>query len=230
MRAGVAQGGLISPVLFSLYVNDMPSSSHRVELALYADDTAVVATSRKPTLLVRHLESYFKNLQRWLSEWRIAISVCKSTTIIFACARWRFIQARPVTLFGEPTKWVVTTPCLGVTIDKRLTWSPHIDQVRKKTAQRMGMLGHLLNGKSDHSVRKGVLLYKQLIRPMMDYACPACWSSARTHVRGLQLLQSNCLRLATGVPWYVGKRQIHEDLCVPLFAHHIRALTTNFDS
>jgi hypothetical protein len=48
---------LISPVLFSLYVNDMPSPSHHVELALYADDTAVIATSRKLTLLVSYLES-----------------------------------------------------------------------------------------------------------------------------------------------------------------------------
>jgi hypothetical protein len=41
MRAGVAQGGLIFPVLFSLYINDMPSPSHHVELALYAYDTAL---------------------------------------------------------------------------------------------------------------------------------------------------------------------------------------------
>jgi len=46
LRAGVAQGGLISPVLFSLYVNDIPSPSHHVELVLYADDTAIIATSR----------------------------------------------------------------------------------------------------------------------------------------------------------------------------------------
>ena len=68
MRAGVAQGGLISPVLFSLYVNDMPSPSHHVELALYAEDTAIIATSRNPTLLVSYLESYLNELQRWLSE------------------------------------------------------------------------------------------------------------------------------------------------------------------
>jgi hypothetical protein len=46
MRSGLAQGGIISPVLFSLYVNDMPSHSRHVELALYAEDTAIVATSR----------------------------------------------------------------------------------------------------------------------------------------------------------------------------------------
>jgi hypothetical protein len=45
----------------------------------------------------------------------------------------RFIQPRPVTLFGEPIQWVETTRYLGVTLDTRLTWSPHIDQVRKKT-------------------------------------------------------------------------------------------------
>jgi len=100
----------------------------------------------------------------------------------------------------------------------------------KKTAQRMGVLGPLLNRKSELSVRNGVLLYKQLIRPMMDYVCPAWRSAARTHVRRLQMLQSKCLRLATGVPWYVSNRQIREDLGVPLFADHIKALTARFDS
>jgi hypothetical protein len=206
----------------------MHSPSHHIELALYADDTAIIATSRKSTLLVSYLESYDNNLHRWLSEWRIAINVSKSTAIIFARAGRRFIQPRPVTLFGESIEWVYTTLYLGVTLDTRLTWSPHIDQVRKRTAQRMGMLGPFLNRKSDLSARNGVLLYKQLIRPMMDYVCSA-WRS-RSHVRRLQVLQSKCLRLATGDPWYVSNRQIHEDLGVPLFADHIRALTASFDS
>jgi len=65
---------------------------------------------------------------------------------------------------------------------------------------------------------------------MMDYVCPAWSSAARSHVRRLQVSQSKCLRLATGAPWYVSNRQIHEDLGVPLFADHIRALTASFDS
>ena len=87
------------------------------------------------------------------------------------------------------------------------------------------MLGPLLNSKSDLSVRNGVLLFKQLIRPMMNYACPAWRSANRAHVRRLQVLQSKCLRLATGGSWYVINRQIHVVLGVPLFADHIRALT-----
>jgi hypothetical protein len=75
MRAGVAQGALVSPVLFSLYVNDMPESSRHVELALYADDTALIATFRSPLLLVSYLETYLNTLELWLRDWRIAINV-----------------------------------------------------------------------------------------------------------------------------------------------------------
>ena len=67
MRDGVAQGGIISPVLFSLYVN-MRSPSLYVELALYAGDTVVTATSRQTALLIKYLETYLSDLERWLRE------------------------------------------------------------------------------------------------------------------------------------------------------------------
>jgi len=91
------------------------------------------------------------------------------------------------------------------------------------------MLGPVLNRRGDLSIRNRVLLYKYLILPMMDYACPALSSASRSHVRRLQVLQSKCLRLVTGAPWYVSNRQTHEDLGVPLFAEYIRALTESFD-
>jgi hypothetical protein len=92
------------------------------------------------------------------------------------------------------------------------------------------MLGPLLNRRSGLSVRNGVLLYKQLIRHMMDYACPIWRSAASSHIKKLQVLQSKCLLIATNAPCYFGNRQIHEDLGIPFFADHIRALTESFDS
>ena len=148
--------------------------------------------------------------------------------IIFSRAGWRFIQPRPLTVFGEPIDWIDTNRYLRVTLDTRLTWSPHIDQVRRRTAQRMCMLGPFLNRKSDQSIRNGVLLYKQLILPLIDYACPTWRSAARSHVRRLQVLQSKYLRLATGAPCYVCNMQIHEDLSVLLFADNIRAPSREF--
>jgi hypothetical protein len=122
MRAGVAPGGIVSPVLFSLYVNDIPTPSRYVELAQYADD---------PSLLVGYLEAYLDRLELWLRNWRIAINVPKSTAVLFAKAARSVRQPRPVQFLGEPIEWVQTARYLGVTLDTRLTWSAHVNQVRK---------------------------------------------------------------------------------------------------
>jgi hypothetical protein len=111
---------LISPLLFILYVNDMPTPSNHVELALYAETMAIIGASRMQTLLVSYLESYLNDLQQWLSEWRIAPNIPKSTAVIFARVGRRFIQPRPVTLFGKPIQWIDSTRYLVVILDTRL--------------------------------------------------------------------------------------------------------------
>jgi hypothetical protein len=68
MRFAVCQGGVISPVFFSLYVDEMTSPTHNVDLRLYTDDTAIIATSRKPTLHVSYLESQLGDHEGWLFE------------------------------------------------------------------------------------------------------------------------------------------------------------------
>ena len=83
---------MISPVFFSLYVNDMPKPSHHITFALYADDKAIMVTSRMPVLLVSYLQSYLSHLERRLTEWRISINVSKSSAIILKLAVRRFIQ------------------------------------------------------------------------------------------------------------------------------------------
>jgi hypothetical protein len=101
MRAGVAHGGLISPVLFILYVNDIPTPSCHVELAQYADDAAVAATPLSPSLLVGYLEAYLDRLERWLRDWRIAINVSKSNAVLFVRAARCIQKPRPVDFLGE---------------------------------------------------------------------------------------------------------------------------------
>jgi hypothetical protein len=80
MRDGAAQGGLISPVIFCLYVNDMPTPSCHIVLALCADNTALRATSRSPLHLVRYLLTYLSRLEHWLRECT-AINVSKRTAV-----------------------------------------------------------------------------------------------------------------------------------------------------
>jgi hypothetical protein len=229
MRAGVAQGGIVSPVLFSLCVNDIPTPSRHVQLAQYADDAALIATSRNPSLLIGYLEAYLGTLELWLQDWRITINVSRSTAVLFAKAARPVQQPTSLHFLGEPIEWCEIARYPGDTLDMRLTWSVHVNQVRKKSAQRLGKLGPLVNRRSGLSVGNGVLLYRQLVRPMMDYACPIWRSAAFSHVRMLQVLKSKRLRIVTDAPLYVCSKQIHEDLGIPFFADLIRAATESFD-
>jgi hypothetical protein len=139
----------------------------------------------------------------YLSVSIIIVNVSKSTTVMFLRARRCILKPRPVQLFGEPIKQVDTSHYSVVNLDTRLTLSSHIAQVRKKKfTVTMGVSSSALKRKSGPFVKYGVLLYKELIRPMIDYACPI-WRRfvAITHIGRLQVLQSKCLCLATGVPW-----------------------------
>jgi hypothetical protein len=115
--------------------------------------------------------------------------------MLFAKTDRRIPKPRSVQLFGKPIQWVDDASYLGMTLDKRLTWSKHIDQARKKAARRLGALGTLLKRRSGLSIRNCVLMHKQLIRPMTDYARPVCGSAARSHIKKLQVLQSSVFAL-----------------------------------
>ena len=145
-------------------------------------DTAVIDTCRQPTLLVKYLEAYLSDLERWLNEWRIAINDCSSPRPVDASRNCEHYSSSRRQSNGSMTRY------LGMTLDKRLTWSKYIDQVRKRVGQRRGILGPLLHRRSSLSITNGVLLYKQLIRPMTDYACPDWRSDFRSHIKKLQVL------------------------------------------
>ena len=168
-------------VLFSLYVNDMPTYSRHVELVLYTEDMAILATSSQPALLVIYLGTYLSDIGRCLGEWRITY-LSSSTVMLFAKTRRRISKPRPIQLFGQQIYWVDTARYLGVTLDLRFTWSIHIDQIKKKL-HRLGVLGTLINSRNDLTIRNSVLLYKQLIQTVIDYASPIWRFAAPTHVR-----------------------------------------------
>lgn len=159
----------------------------------------------------------------------IALNFSKSTAMLFVKIGRRISKPRLVQLFGKPINWADTACYLGMTLNKRLTWSLHIAYVKKNAAQRLGMFGTFLSMRSGPSVRNEVLLYKQLMRPMMNYTYPIWRFAAHTHGRKLLVLQSKCLCIDTGARWCTGNRQFRKNLGLPTFADHIRARTESYD-
>jgi hypothetical protein len=78
----------------------------------------VIAMSHQPALLTKYLEIYLSDLERWLSEWRIAINVSNSSAMLFAKTGRRIPKPQTVQLFRQPIQWVDGIRYLGVTLDK----------------------------------------------------------------------------------------------------------------
>ncbi|GFT55613.1 RNA-directed DNA polymerase from mobile element jockey [Trichonephila clavipes] len=82
IRSGLPQGSLSSPLLFTLYVNDIPQtdSSH---LAMFADDTAVISQNKRFSVVISNLQHYVSSLELWLNDWKIKVNASKSARLMF---------------------------------------------------------------------------------------------------------------------------------------------------
>nr|CAD7592658.1 unnamed protein product [Timema genevievae] len=129
------------------------------------------------SLLVRQFNLYKtpgsvghkQQLEGWLTTWRTSINVEKSTAVLFTWKR-KCYRPAPLQLFGEQIRWADSAKYLGLTLDTKLTWRLHCTERLTKAKQRLGILGPLLNRRSALSTRNGLTLYKQLLRPILDYA------------------------------------------------------------
>nr|CAD7393900.1 unnamed protein product [Timema cristinae] len=94
--------------------------------------------------------------------------------------------------------------------------------------ERLGILGSLFGKRSSLSTRNGLTLYKQLLRPILKYACPTWGHLADTCMRRMQAFQSRCLRIFVDAPWYVWNVTVHRDLDMPTIKDHFQNLVRSF--
>ena len=222
IKAGVPQGSVLSPILFTLYTSDIPKNKH-VQLALFADDTAIYCSGRSPAAIVRHLQAYCNTLGVWTRLWRIELHPDKSQAILFSSPRRRLPPAPPsVTMFGRPIPWKEHAKYLGVILDQRLSFAEHIRKVRSRAAFVYGRLHFLLNSKSKLSLKSKLRLYGSCIRPVMMYACPVFAQASHRRLHRMQALQNRALRKITGAPYYVRNEILHVDLKIPTIRQYMK--------
>lgn len=226
IRAGVPQGSVLSPLLFSLYVNDIPRTP-RVELALFADDTALYATERDRSKLFQRLQSAATTLGDWFRLWRIEVNPEKSAAVYFHRGK-SDLHPPPIRLFDRVIPWKSQVKYLGVILDRGLSFAPHIKAVRNRAAFILGRLYYLIGKQSKMSLRHKTTIYKACVRPIMTYASVAFAHAANSHLLRLQTVQNRFLRGATGAPWFLRNVDLHRDLDLPTIRSFMKDVSQRY--
>lgn len=220
IEAGVPQGSVLGPTLYTLYTSDLPKSP-RVERAIYADDTAIYTRSRWPQIMHRRLQDACVDIEEWSRKWRLRFNAQKSQAIVFT--RRRLPQVPRLQLFGEDIEWKNSVTYLGVILDRQLTWREQITAVHRKVDQRLGALYPLLNQRSALSEENGLLIYRMYVRPVMDYGGAAWGNAATTHMKRLQSIQNKALRRVFHVHPQFPSRYLHEAAQEPRVIERLQA-------
>ncbi|GFV64371.1 probable RNA-directed DNA polymerase from transposon X-element [Trichonephila clavipes] len=118
IRSGLPQGSLSSPLLFTLYVNDMPQTdlSH---LAMFADDTAIITQNKRFSVVISNLQHYVSLLELWLTDWKIKVNASKSACLMFTRRPRLPVGLTPSKFLANPSPWVRVAKYLGLFLDAK---------------------------------------------------------------------------------------------------------------
>lgn len=213
--AGVPQGSCLSPALYALYTDDIPTlkglllpGERDVDLALFADDSAYFSSSRSPYMACDRLQRLLDILPLWLDKWRIAVNVGKTAALFVST------QRKPpyaLHLRGQVIYWKSHIRYLGVDIDRSLKMIPQVNRALQQARIARAQLRPVLTSRLP--LRTKVRVYKTYIRSRLTYAAPAWYALLSNYSKTrLQVLQNVSLRICTGAGRYVRNDVIARDV------------------
>jgi len=140
VNIGVPQGSVLGPLLFILYINDMSSSSRVFNFVHFADDTTVFLKDDDVNVLERTVNLELANIDVWLKINRLSLNISKTS---YMCITDRKVDDLNIGVAGNQIERVDRAKFLGITLDERLCFRYHVQEVCSHLSRSVGMLRRL---------------------------------------------------------------------------------------
>ena len=194
INCGVPQGSVLGPLLFLLYINDLPNISKVLNFYLFADDTNIYYESSSLQELEKTINKELNKLYLWLNVNRLSLNIDKTNYIIFHPYNKPMKQHITIRINKKAIKEKECIKYLGVLINSTLSWKHHILNISKKISKAIGIM-YKLRPFLPLKVMRNV--YYSLVYSHIIYAIEAWGSAFKTELEKILVLQKRAMRLLT---------------------------------
>ena len=200
VRRGVPQGPVLGPVLFSLFINDLPASlPSSVSCSLYADDLAIWSSSPSVPTAVEATQGVLFRLERWSEHWCLPLNPSKCEASFFSVDPHQANLQSNLLLLSSHLRFNPTPTFLGVIFDRTFSFSKHVSLLKAKFFPRPKALRCISASSWGPSKKSLSLLYKSFLRSLLTYASPGWFPFlSATNIAKLERLHQATSRAITG--------------------------------
>lgn len=191
VTCGVPQGSVLGPLLFLIFINDIPSSVPGGKIKIFADDTNLFLTSKTLPDLEEKGNVLILNINKWLIANKLHLNIDKTCYSIFSPNRLPASGIK-IKINNNELKQVNSCKYLGVTIDEELKWIPHIEDVLQKLKRLVGICYKIRYKLPDYCLRN---IYFAFVYPHILYGLEIYGNTYVSYLDKLTKLNNKLLRI-----------------------------------